>query len=144
MHERRDEIDAIFNVRWPTANLSKNHQANFRGTIARELLEQESDEYRAQLQQQIDDMLERDLAEFNAALAPDAGIPQDTDSKAEFVNSLRLHTHSSDHSHYRARAHFVVVVQPLLELLRNYTGFYITLVAGVPLSEDDQDFELRV
>ncbi len=35
------------------------------------------------------------------------------------------------------------MVQPLLELLRRYTGYYITLIAGVPLTEGEKEFELK-
>ena len=46
--------------------------------------------------------------------------------------------------HHRARTDFAAVVQPLLQLLRDYTGLYCTLIAGVPLPEGTQEFDLRV
>ncbi len=38
----------------------------------------------------------------------------------------------------------MLVAQPLLELLRQRTGYYLELMAGVPLKEGEKDFELKV
>ncbi|KAI0323655.1 hypothetical protein GY45DRAFT_1219394, partial [Cubamyces sp. BRFM 1775] len=38
----------------------------------------------------------------------------------------------------RARDKLAVVVQPLLNLIREYTGFYLTLIAGFPLADTNQ------
>lgn len=44
----------------------------------------------------------------------------------------------------RARGNFATVVTPLLKLLRIYTGYYITLICGVPLTEGDKEFDIKV
>ncbi len=46
-------------------------------------------------------------------------------------------------SQLRARQNFSLIVQPMLELLRRYTGFYIACIAGVPLTEGEKEFELK-
>ena len=38
----------------------------------------------------------------------------------------------------------VRVVQPLLDLLRRETGFYLSLIAGVPIGDGPQEFQVKV
>lgn len=45
---------------------------------------------------------------------------------------------------YRARKDFAAVVQPLLEVLQDYTGLYCTIIAGVALPRGPQEFFLKV
>lgn len=45
---------------------------------------------------------------------------------------------------FSAQDMIVGVVQPLLELLREYTGFYLTLIAGVPLLSGEQEFKIKM
>ncbi len=35
-------------------------------------------------------------------------------------------------------------MQPLLELVSEYTGYYCTLIAGTPLVKGDQEFQIKM
>ena len=45
-----------------------------------------------------------------------------------------------------ARASLSVVVQPLLDLVREYTGYHLALLAGLPYAErkGNKDFDVKV
>ncbi len=46
MGEKNNEVNAAFLQRWPSAGREQKDALAFRGTVARELLELESDEYK--------------------------------------------------------------------------------------------------
>ena len=45
---------------------------------------------------------------------------------------------------HRARHNLVRVVQPLLDLLRRKTGFYLSLIAGIPNGDGPREFQMKV
>ncbi|KAH9899382.1 hypothetical protein C8Q73DRAFT_787273 [Cubamyces lactineus] len=125
MSKKPEEIDIVYKERWPQANLPSTRSLSFRAAIARELLAQESEEYREELNEEAIRMHEEELAELQALQLPQAD-PNDEQAMRS------------------AREEFAAVVQPLLQLLRDYTGMYCTLIAGVPLLQGPKEFDLRV
>ena len=144
MSKKPDEIDIVYRERWPQANLPSTRSLSFRAAIARELLAQESEEYREELDEEATRMHEEELAELQASQLPQAD-PNDEQAMRRCVVPLPL---PSARRHSRrfisAREEFAAVVQPLLQLLRDYTGMYCTLIAGVPLLQGPKEFDLRV
>ena len=67
MTKKPEEIDAVYQERWPQANLPSSRSLSFRAAIARELLAQEDTEYREQLDEEATRMHEEELAEIEAA-----------------------------------------------------------------------------
>ncbi|TFK81530.1 hypothetical protein K466DRAFT_604430 [Polyporus arcularius HHB13444] len=124
MGKKSEKIQEIFDERWPTLNLPNTDRIKIRGEIARELLEKETDDYRKQLQVEVEAQHEKDVEEYTAATMPPA--PEEEDAQE------------------RARKNLALVAQPLLELLRQHTGYYFELIAGVPLKEGEKDFDLKV
>ncbi len=64
MGKQGERIDAKFRETWPAAGLGEKDKLAFRGGIARELLELESDEYRKSLQDDLDATHARELEEY--------------------------------------------------------------------------------
>lgn len=42
-----------------------------------------------------------------------------------------------------ARANLSAVVEPLLNLIRQYTGYHLVLFAGIPLKDGTKPFDLK-
>ena len=76
MKKEADAIDVVFQPRWQEAGLESKFALAFRGQIARELLAQRGEEYRNALQQETQDIYERDMAEYEAAAVPPEGPSQ--------------------------------------------------------------------
>ncbi len=72
MSKKREEISKIYDERWPTAGLPDTHKIAFRSSIARELLGQESVEYRASLEAEVQEIRLADDELENEPLYPKA------------------------------------------------------------------------
>ncbi|KAI9056571.1 hypothetical protein FKP32DRAFT_1585928 [Trametes sanguinea] len=120
MSKKPDVIGEEFDARWPSAGLPPAQSLAFRGSIARELLARESDEYRDSLVKEIANM-----QEAAAALAPEPSVFDDVDREA-------------------AQDQIAEVVQPLLEVLRERTGYYLTLFVGIPNVTGPREFKLKL
>ncbi len=84
MSKKSERIAELFDERWPTANLPEKDRLKFRGEIARELLEGESDEYRKVLEEEVNSLHEQDMQEHHAATMPPAS--EEEDEKARCVH----------------------------------------------------------
>lgn len=69
MSKKTDEIDEEFNERWSEAGLDASYRLALRSEIARELLKQESSEYRAALASEAKDMHGVALAQYRKQMA---------------------------------------------------------------------------
>ncbi len=83
MSKKTDRIAELFKERWPAANLPKDDKLKFRGQIARELLEKETDEYRQALEEEVNSLHANDVEKHHAATMPPA--PEEEDQKAKYV-----------------------------------------------------------
>ncbi|KAH9855414.1 hypothetical protein C2E23DRAFT_882800 [Lenzites betulinus] len=126
MSKKTDEIQEAFDDRWTTAGLGPDHVLAYRAQIARELLAQESAEFKTSLVDELKAMHEVALADFDRETMPAWAA---------------MHTEQTRQS---AQDNIATIVQPLLELIREYTGYYITLIAGIPMSSGDRDFKLKI
>ncbi|OJT12471.1 hypothetical protein TRAPUB_10979 [Trametes pubescens] len=127
MSKKPDEIDELFDERWPGAGLDDTYKLAFRSSMARELLQQESEEYQASLEAEAKDMHKAALVEYNRQMLPGALVAE-----------------QSEDTRQSAQDNLAAVVQPLLELIREYTGYYITLIAGIPTDDCEHEFKLKV
>lgn len=84
MSKNGEEITATFDERWPAAGLPPSGALAFRSSIARELLAEETDEYRAELESEIDTMHAAGLAEAAAEAA--ARLPS-ADDRVLYVDT---------------------------------------------------------
>lgn len=75
MTKRRDEIDTIFEEKWPTAGLPERFRLAYRGGIARDLLAEATPEYRAALEAEAKELHALDLAEAEAEVAAAEATP---------------------------------------------------------------------
>ncbi|KAI9070211.1 hypothetical protein FKP32DRAFT_1558348 [Trametes sanguinea] len=124
MAKEPEKIAEIFDSKWPSAGLPDNHSLTFRAQIARELLDQESDEFRRMLEEELNDLHAVEAAEQKEAANANRIIPEE-DREA-------------------AQDSAAAVIQPLLELLREQTGYYITLIAGIPLITGEKEFKVKI
>ncbi|KAI9056789.1 hypothetical protein FKP32DRAFT_1681955 [Trametes sanguinea] len=120
MSKKPDEISQKFDEEWDAAQLPPNQQLAFRGRIARELLARESDEYRQNLEQEIESM----------HLAAKSDPPPREPDTEESIQT--------------AQDQIAGVVQPMLEILRERTGYYFTLFVGVPMVTGPREFKLKL
>ncbi|KAH9845986.1 hypothetical protein C2E23DRAFT_745135 [Lenzites betulinus] len=112
MSKKAAKIEEVLEERRATEDVSSKEVLALRSAIARDLLAQETKEYRDALQDECRTM----------RVAEDA------------AEEARV----QDESAQTARERMTAVVQPLLELLRQHTGMYITLLAGLPLPGGSQ------
>ncbi|KAI9063907.1 hypothetical protein FKP32DRAFT_1675998 [Trametes sanguinea] len=115
MTKKHEEIPAILEARKAQENTPPSRVLALRSEIARERLALETDEYRKALQDECVEMLQVEEAELEAVQAHAAVSP----------DSITLEK-------------LTTVVQPLLEKLREHTGFYFTLLAGMPHANGTQ------
>ncbi len=54
MSKKSDVISEMYNAQWPTAGLADKHKLAFRCTIARELFDKETAEYKTQVQEEVE------------------------------------------------------------------------------------------
>ena len=71
MTKKQDEIQTEFNKRWPDAGLDDRYKFSFRGQIARQLLEKESDDVKASLEREAQELYASAKAEAAASAAVD-------------------------------------------------------------------------
>ncbi|KAI9061403.1 hypothetical protein FKP32DRAFT_1576114 [Trametes sanguinea] len=121
MGKKRDEINTVFEEQWPSAGLPPASKLTFRTAIARKLFAEETDEFKAALQAELQDL---HAAEERAAEEVPCVVPE-ADREA-------------------AQDKLAAVVQPLLELLREQTGYYMTLFAGIPNVAGEQEFKMKI
>ncbi|KAI9069794.1 hypothetical protein FKP32DRAFT_1671082, partial [Trametes sanguinea] len=117
MSKKKAAVDAAVAMRREEQDVPASQVLALRSAVARELLAQEPEEYRTALQTECEELRELE----DAQTAVDEGCPP-----------------SSEEARGIAREKLAVVVQPLLELLRSHTGFYFTLLAGVPHANGTQ------
>ncbi len=73
MGNKADHVQEAFAVRWPASGLDRDFSLAFRGQVARDLLKEESDEYREELKAECKRLHEEDLAKYdNLAEVPAA------------------------------------------------------------------------
>lgn len=82
MGKNREAVNAVFDERWPLANLPDSQVLNFRGSIARELVNQESEEVQERLQQEIEAMHAVDEQLYAEESSITMGVAQDEDAQA--------------------------------------------------------------
>ncbi|KAL7284472.1 hypothetical protein ACG7TL_001763 [Trametes sanguinea] len=126
MTKNAEAINSTFETKWSGAGLPENHALAFRGQIARDMLEQESEQYRQALEDELQQM-ELDEKTTQEATSTEARM-----------------TAQASNSREDAQDNIAVVVQPLLELLRDNTGYYLTLFAGIPLSSGEEEFKMKI
>ncbi|KAJ2988501.1 hypothetical protein NUW54_g9096 [Trametes sanguinea] len=113
MSKKRGDIDVVLAARQAEEDTPPSKMLALRSAIARELLAKETQEYRTALQLECEEL--RTIEEQQEEVArqtqptPPSGDPQAL-----------------------AREKLATVVQPLLQLIRDHTGFYVTLLAGLP------------
>ncbi|KAJ8453748.1 hypothetical protein ONZ51_g13424 [Trametes cubensis] len=117
MSKKNEEIDRALAARCLNEEISEDNMLAERSDIARGLLAKETAEYREALQLECEQAIEADRAEYEAEPVRQPPIPSDQQ---------------------RARDKLAVVVQPLLNLIREHTGYYLTLIAGYPLEDQNQ------
>ncbi|KAI9069585.1 hypothetical protein FKP32DRAFT_1671251 [Trametes sanguinea] len=121
MSKKADVIREEFDARWPSAGLPPTQSIAFRGSIAHELLAKESDEYRDSLEREIEDM------HSAAKEVPEVCLPEPDEEDKQ-----------------AAQDQIAEVVQPLLEVLRERTGYYLTLFVGIPNVTGPREFKLKL
>ena len=94
MAKKPEGIDAVYQERWPEANLPSTRSLSFRAAIARELLAQESPEYREELDEEAVRLHEEELAELEASKLPQAD-PSDREAMHRCVSLLLCDTNVS-------------------------------------------------
>ena len=82
MSKKHDEINTAFNERWPNSGMDDKHRLSFRGQIAREMLEEESEEYRQSLEAEVRELRRVEDAAANSALED---IPTDEENQERYV-----------------------------------------------------------
>jgi hypothetical protein len=107
--EKNGEINALFAERYPDL-VGKKNTIKWRGEIARELFEAEEEEVKEEFRQKAEEDHEEAMAEY----------------KSGMEGSVEL----EDDDQMEARTRLVTTVQPLLDALREHTGYHITLLAG--------------
>ncbi|KAJ3015501.1 hypothetical protein NUW54_g1030 [Trametes sanguinea] len=90
------------------------------------MLEQESEQYRQALEDELQQM------------------KLDEKTAQEAVSTEARMTAQASNSREDAQNNIAAVVQPLLELLREHTGYYLTLFAGIPLSSGKEEFKMKI
>ncbi|KAH9890403.1 hypothetical protein C8Q73DRAFT_613013, partial [Cubamyces lactineus] len=117
MSKKKDDVDRLTAERCLAEDTPESLVLAVRSDVARELLAKETAEYRKALQVECEETIEAERAEAESAATEPVITPV---TQAE------------------ARDKLAVVVQPLLNLIREYTGFYLTLIAGFPLADTNQ------
>ncbi len=84
MSKKTERIAEVFRERWPAANLPDTDKLKFRGEIARELLNGETEEYRKTLQEEVDNLHEHDIEAYHASTMPPA--VDDEEEKQRYVS----------------------------------------------------------
>ncbi|KAJ6451872.1 hypothetical protein C8R47DRAFT_1229656 [Mycena vitilis] len=108
MEQYKDLVEATFLAEYP--NVDKSHALSARCKVAQKLLNEEPEAVRIEIRKRAEEEHNEEVAAWKDA---DEGLPSvDEEDQAE------------------ARARFAVVVTPLLQALRAYTGYYVTLVGG--------------
>ncbi|KAJ7869750.1 hypothetical protein B0H14DRAFT_3440495 [Mycena olivaceomarginata] len=102
-----------FNEKWPLAGLETNFALDFCCKCAKELLDDEEEEVRAELAEALD-------AEHEAAMAEYHGCA-DAMSNPEAPSKGRMDA---------CRTNLATVAQPFLDGIAKLTGFHVTLLAG--------------
>ncbi|KAI9062818.1 hypothetical protein FKP32DRAFT_1603808 [Trametes sanguinea] len=120
MSKNPDKISKRFDEEWDSARLPPNQQLAFRGRMARELLALESEEYRQSLEREVEAM----------HLAAKSEPPPREPDTEESIQT--------------AQDQIAGVVQPMLEMLRERTGYYFTLFVGVPMVTGPREFKLKL
>ena len=64
----KEKIDAIFEEKWPSADLSDEYKLDFRAKIAQDKLNSETEEYRAVLKKQAEEAFEEKMKQYQQAL----------------------------------------------------------------------------
>ena len=93
MRKKGDEINTVFQERWPLSDRPSKDALAFRAEIAREMIAGESEEYLQQLEEECQTLHAEDLeAHENGELtdADDSDGGPDADSIAQFVNLVLL------------------------------------------------------
>ena len=139
MIKKPEHIAAVVEERWPTAGLREEGKFAFRAQVARELLEAESSTYHADLQAEVEAEHMRAMDEFEK----EQNIRVQTARTSEEVQTKYVRRHG-DHFYFAdahavrtvsARVNLSAVVEPLLNLIRQHTGFHLVLFAGIPLKD---------
>ncbi|KAL7279945.1 hypothetical protein ACG7TL_006356 [Trametes sanguinea] len=125
MSKKPEEIASEFEAKWPTADLPEKHALAFRAKISRDLLAQESEEYRQALEEELQEIHASEAAEVEAATALATAAPEGEARELAQDNAAAM-------------------IQPLLQLLRDHTGYYLTLFAGIPLTTGEEEFKLKI
>ena len=130
MSREMENIERVVEERRIAERIPASRIVALRGLVARELLAKETKEYRQALLAECVDMLDAARTAYDTVPAP---TPISSLSQAEYVgiaNTVFIHADDV----LRARDKLTVVAQPLLNLIREHTGFYVTLIAGYPLA----------
>ncbi|EIW53635.1 uncharacterized protein TRAVEDRAFT_52755, partial [Trametes versicolor FP-101664 SS1] len=115
MSKKKPEIDAELEERRAAEDTPRERVLALRSLIARELLAEETEEYRAALQTECEEIRDADVA-------------------MEQQEPVRTRPTEAAQTQDKLAA----VVQPLLQLIREHTGMYVTLLAGAPLPGGNQ------
>jgi hypothetical protein len=119
--EKNAEVNALFEERHPQHVGAKN-TIKWRSEIARELLEDESEDLKEDITRRIEEDYQTVLARHKSRGQPDEPSEITEEEKAE------------------ARGQVSATVQPLLDMLREYTGYHVTLLMGTVV---DGKFDVR-
>ncbi|KAJ7174323.1 hypothetical protein C8R46DRAFT_1031020 [Mycena filopes] len=114
-----DDVESLFQERWPSAGLEPKQVLSFRCKLAQELLDAEEQEV-------IDELVEQQKAEHEEALREYEG------------NAARISAPETlnDDDRCACRTNLAQVVQPFIDGIAKMTGFHVTLLAGAPPPPD--------
>ncbi|KAJ7030299.1 hypothetical protein C8F04DRAFT_1264062 [Mycena alexandri] len=107
-----DNVEALFQERWPKAGLESKKALAFRCTLAEELLRREPQEV-------LEELVEQQNAEHEEALEDQADKIANPDAP-------------SDEDRHHCRTNLAQVVQPFIDGIAKLTGFHVTVLAGAP------------
>ncbi|KAI1784623.1 hypothetical protein LXA43DRAFT_1101181 [Ganoderma leucocontextum] len=124
MGKYKASVDKEVDKCWPTAGLPNTHKLAFWCKIAKKLLERSP--------QNVMDELEAELEELAAA------------GEALTAGELGTEENPSASEQELAREGMARVMQPMLDFLRKKTGYYMTLIAGIPNEDGPREFQLKI